>query len=125
MKEQITKLVREALSSSDIVITIPKTIKWSDYQKELDAVKDGNQVLNFKVRNFPNTKIGNKCYLSHNGNIIGWMKIVGLSEKSFTCTTTGKVWSGKFIERSGPFHYLESPIPMKGFRGFRYFNKLN
>ena len=106
---------------SDIIITIPKSIDWNEYQKELDAVKDYGQVMNFKVNNFPKTKSGNKCYLLYNGFIIGWMEIFGLSEKDFECTTTGKNWKGKFIERSGPLHKIE-PIPMKGFQGFRYFN---
>jgi hypothetical protein len=104
----------------DIIVTIPKSIQWKDYEKELKAVENYKQVMNFKVNNFPKTKPGNKCYLLYNGAIIGWMKIVGMSEKNFNCTTTGKNWSGKFIERSGPFHKIE-PIPMKGFQGFRYF----
>lgn len=109
------------LINMDIIVTIPKSIKWEDYKKELDAVKDYSQIMNFKVNNFPKTAKGNKCYLCYNGNIIGWMEIVGLSEKEFTCTTTGNKWKGKFIERSGPFHKID-PIPMKGFQGFRYFN---
>lgn len=36
-----------------ICITIPKKIKWEDYKKELKAVEDGSQVLNFKVPNLP------------------------------------------------------------------------
>lgn len=105
---------------SDIIITIPKSIQWKDYEKELKAVENYKQVMNFKVNNFPKVKPGNKCYLLYNGAIIGWMEIVGLSEKDFNCTTTGKNWKGKFIERSGPLHKI-TPIPMKGFQGFRYF----
>ncbi len=104
----------------DIIITIPKSIQWKEYEKELEAVKDYKQVMNFKVNNFPKTKIESKCYSLYNGFIIGWMEIVGMSEKNFTCSTTGKDWKGKFIERSGPFHKIE-PIPMRGFQGFRYF----
>lgn len=110
----------ENFISKDIIITIPKTISWTDYEKELKVVEDFSQVMNFKVSNFPKTQIGNKCYLLYDGNIIGWMKIVGLSEKDFTCSTTGKQWKGKFVERSGPLNKIE-PIPMKGFQGFRYF----
>lgn len=119
---EIRKMIREEIYNigMDIIITIPKTISWSEYQKELDAVRDGLQVMNFKVHNFPKTNIGNKCYILHNGEIKGWMKIVGLSEKEFNCTTTGKNWKGKFIQRSGPFNEIE-PIQMKGFQGFRYF----
>lgn len=104
----------------DIIITVPKKISWDDYSQELEAVKDGTQVMNYKVRSFPKTSIGNKCYVVYDGFIRGWMEIVGLSEEEFTCTTTGRVWSGKFIQRSGEFHEIE-PIPMKGFQGFRYF----
>jgi len=122
MMDNLRKIIREELESMgrDIVITIPKSVKWDDYQKEIDAVKDGSQVMNFKVNHFPKTEPGNKCYLVHDGNIRGWMEIVGLSEEDFTCTTTGKDFKGKFIQRSGPFHKIE-PMPMKGFQGFRYF----
>lgn len=108
--------------SKDIIITLPSKIKWEEYQKELDSVKDGNAVLNFKVSYFPKeTDVGCKCYLLHCVYIIGWMKIVGLEENDFTCEVTGRVWKGKFIQRSGDFHQI-TPIPMKGFQGFRYFN---
>lgn len=55
-----------------IIITMPSNINWN--KKELDAVKDYNQVMNFKVSNFPlKTKKGDKCYLCYKGQIIGWM----------------------------------------------------
>jgi len=119
-KKRLQELAGINNEGMDIVVTIPKSSSWKDYEKELDAVKDYSQVMNFKVNNFPKTKPGNKCYLLYDGAIIGWMEIVGLSEKEFDCTTTGNKWKGKFIERSGPFHRID-PIPMKGFQGFRYF----
>lgn len=109
--------------AKDIVITIPKSITWADYQKELAEVEKGG-VINFKVSNFPNTKAGCKCYLCYDGYIRGYMLISGLSEKEFDCTTTGKRWKGKFIERSGKFSPLDTLIPMKGFQGFRYWDNL-
>ena len=118
-KETIKNILRESILPKDIIITLPKNVSWSDYEKELELVKDGHSVLNFKVNSFPKTAVGNKCYLVYNGEIKGWMEIIGLSEKEFTCSTTGTEWKGKFIERSGPFNYI-TPIPMKGFQGFRY-----
>lgn len=118
-KLKIKKLLREAIEPRDVIITLPKNIKWDDYEKELEKVKDGNEVMNFKVNHLPNTSVGNKCFIVHDGFIKGWMNIVGLSKKDFTCSTTGKHWKGSFIERSGPFNYID-PIPMKGFQGFRY-----
>ncbi len=50
------------------------------------------------------------------------MKCCGMiDEKSFDCTTTGKHWEGKFIQRTGVFHKID-PIPIKGFQGFKYYN---
>lgn len=122
LQEKILKMVTEIKNEiGDIVVTIPSTIKWKDYQKELEAVKDYSQVMNFKVPSFPKkTKVGDKCYLCYHGQIIGWMKIVGMEEKEFTCTTTGNRFKGKFVLRSGPFHQIQ-PIQMKGFQGYRYF----
>lgn len=106
-----------------IIITLPATQKWEDYEKELNKVKSYDNVMNYKVHNFPKgIKKGDKCYIIHQGYIKGWMEIVGFSEKEFICNTTHKSWKGKFIERSGPFHYLVDKIPMKGFQGYRYFS---
>lgn len=118
--DKIRKIVREEIEKRDIVVTLPKSVSWGDYSKELDKVKDGKEVMNFKVRSFPKTGVGKRCYIVHNGFVRGWMEIVGMSKEDFICSTTGKRWSGKFIQRSGPFHEIE-PIPMKGFQGFRYF----
>lgn len=108
-------------SYNDIVITIPSSIKWEDYQKEIDDALKNNYVLNYKVSSFPKrTQKGNKCYLVYNNNIVGWLPIIGFDEKEFTCQTTGKKWTGKFIVREPKFTRIE-PIPMNGFRGFRYF----
>jgi hypothetical protein len=106
--------------SKDIVITIPKNIKWDDYTKELDKAKKG-EILNFKVSNYPKTAKGCKCYICHDGYIKGYMIICGLEEKEFTCTTTGKIWKGKFIQRTGDFFPIK-PVEYKGFQGFRYYN---
>lgn len=106
-----------------IIITLPSSETWENYKKELSKVKNYSNVMNFKVHNFPKgINKGDKCYIVHKGLIKGWMEIVGFSEKEFKCMTTGKIWKGKFIERSGPFHYLTEKIPYKGFQGFRYFS---
>lgn len=114
----------EALDEpKDIIITLPKSISWDEYQKELDAVADGSQVMRFKVNSFPkNAKEGCRCYLVHDGHIKGWMKVTGFHEGDFQCSTTGQNWTGKFIERSGPFHTTNS-IPYKGFQGWRYYTQ--
>lgn len=104
----------------DIIVTLPKSTSWLEYEKELKAVESEELVMNFKVPNLPKeTSVGEKCYLCYKGNIVGWMKIVGLKENFFKCTTTGRTWNGNFVQRSGKFNKIQ-PIPMKGFQGFRY-----
>lgn len=106
-----------------LIVTIPSSIEWKEYEKELRKVANYKHVLNFKVHNFPTgVHKGDKCYIVYNDFVKGWMEIVGFEEKEFTCSTTHKKWKGKFIERSGPFHYLQETIPYKGFQGFRYFD---
>mgnify|MGYP000155500312 CR=1 FL=1 len=39
----------------DIIITIPKSTKWVEYQKELDRSENG-EILNFKVNFFRRQK---------------------------------------------------------------------
>lgn len=105
-----------------ICITIPQKVKWKDYQKELKAVEDGKQVLNFKVPRLPkDIKSIKRCYLCYKGKIIGWHAIVGyVKDCVLDCTTNGKHWEGNFIRRSGKFHYLKNPIECNPFRGFKY-----
>ena len=105
-----------------LLITLPSSIKWDDYEKELKAVEDESQVMNFKVPLLPkNIHHIKRVYLVYQGNIVGWQKFVGTSDKPFKCTTTDKNWDGKFLQRTGPFHKIE-PIPCKGFQGFRYYD---
>ena len=108
-------------NNMDIIITIPKGTSWDDYKKELVAAENG-EIMNFKVTNFPTkASVGSKCYVVYDGKVMGYMLISGMSEKSFVCSTTGKHWDGKFIERSGKF-YPTDPVEMPGFRGFRYYS---
>lgn len=105
-----------------LLITLPSSIEWNDYEKELKTVEDESQVMNFKVPFLPkNIKDIKRVYLVYKGNIVGWQKFVGTSEQPFKCTTTDKKWDGKFLQRTGPFHKIE-PIACVGFRGFRYYS---
>lgn len=119
------KYIRKINESSQmgklaICITIPKSISWDEYKKELKEVEDGSHEMNFKVPNLPkNINVGDRCYLCYNGNIIGWMKISSLGTKKFNSTVGGQYWEGKFISRSGKFNSIK-PVPCQGFRGFKY-----
>ena len=106
----------------DWIVTIPKTVSWEFYQKELVAVADGSLVMSYKTRYFPKgMKVGDRCFIVNNGEVRGWMQIVGLVHalSPWRCTTTGTVWSaGKYIQRAGTFYVIKGQ-KMTGFRGVR------
>ena len=105
----------------DIMVSLPRGIRWEDYQKELAAVAEGSIEMRFKVAHLPKKcNVGDRCYLVWRGGIKGWMKITGFYKGSFICSITGKKWEGNFIVRSGPFNYLVDRISIAAFRGFRY-----
>lgn len=104
------------------IITLPKTVDWKTYEKELKAVEDGSLELYFKVPpHFKAAKKGDRCYITHNGYVKGWMQVTGLVKSDgFQCTTTGTTWpKGTYITRSGKFHPVNWKIPVKGFQGIR------
>lgn len=113
---------------ANICITLPKSTKWSDYEKELDKVKDGKEEMNFRLPTLPrDVHPGDRCYVCHDGFVKGWMEITNIGKRDgFDCSTTGKQWNdGIYVSRSGEFHYLDKPIPMKGFQGYRKMDNLN
>lgn len=113
---------------SSICITIPKSINWKEYEKELKTVEDGKMEMHYKVHVLPrDVNVGDKCYVCHDGFVRGWMKISHIGPiKGFKCSTTGKNWDGgNYISRTGKFYYLKNPYPMKGFMGFRKVDDIN
>jgi len=106
----------------DILTTLPSRIDWADYEKELQDVEKKGLVMNFRVPSLPaRCSKGDRCYLVHRGEIVGWMMICGFQLGAFKCQTTGREWpEGNYVQRSGPFHRLKKKIPYKGFQGFRY-----
>lgn len=109
------------------LITIPKTIQWSEYEKELKEVELEGGTLNYKTRYIPKEmKVGDRMYIVWNGRVRGWMEIVGFGyQDGFTCSTTGNYWSaGYYIQRSGKFHEIEGEV-YQGFRGIRKYRGEN
>lgn len=110
-----------------LLITIPKTIKWEDYVKEIEAVRDETMEMNYKVSSKPGrVSAGDRCYICHNGFIKGWMRISSIEfRQSFDCATTKNHWdAGWYVSRSGEFHPLNPEVPQKGFMGYRYISEI-
>jgi len=105
----------------DWVLTIPKSIPWDEYQKELDACANDSDIeISYRLPYKPKAMPKERCYVVHDGFIRGYQEIIGVDYlEGFDCITTGQHWrSGWYIVRGGMFHKTE-PVPMKGFRGIR------
>lgn len=124
MVENISKILEKIFQTEkSLIITLPENVNWLDYEKEFKKTANYKHCLNFKVHNFPRgIHKGDKCYVVYKDVIQGWMEIVDFSKETHTCSQTNKQWDSKYIQRSGPFHYLNEKIPYKGFQGFRYFD---
>jgi hypothetical protein len=109
----------------DLIITLPHSIEWGAYAKELLIVLDGTSVLNYRVARLPlYSGVGARCFVAHRGRVVGYMRVTGLvTQPAFTCSVTGTVWpAGNFIQRSGEFYPLDREISCRGFQNFHYFN---
>lgn len=87
----------------DIIITIPQSINWQEYEKELKTVEDGSQVMYFRVPTLPKkANVGDRCYICYRCFIVGWMEIVYIGQVLvFECTTAGTQWpAGNYVGRS-------------------------
>lgn len=126
----MSQILHEELDArkTAVCITVPKTIKWEDYMAEINDALVNNYELNFKVPTCPQkVKAGDRCYVCYDGYIRGWMTITSIIKRTagFNCLTTGKQWEpGYYIIRKGEFHYLDNPVPMKGFMGYRYIKEV-
>lgn len=107
------------------IVTVPKTVPWASYARELAAVADGTSVMNYRVRFFPKgMAVGDRCYVVHDGRVRGWMEVVGLEERlrTWQCSSTGAVWPpGRYVQRSGVFHEVDGPAYV-GFQGVRSYD---
>lgn len=109
---------------ADIIITIPKTRK-EEWLNEVEEAKKQDMDLWFKTSSHPRRLTFlcyGKCYVVLDGNIIGYheIKTVKWSE-GFTCEITENEWpKGWYVVRWGKTWTPITPVPMKGFQGFRY-----
>lgn len=109
----------------DIIVTIPKN-KFKDIEKEEAwAKKHKNAQCFWKISKIPKKlKKGDKVYFIENGAIKSYNIFIGIDEDC-KCEVTGTEWPGLNLIMEAPSITLKKPIPMKGFRGFRYYKKLH
>lgn len=112
---------------NDIILTWPKKRSLDSYLKECEKAAQMGRIVGYSAQNRPRSQRGDRSYMVHDGAIRGWLEITQVisyesHSPDFVDPSTGKVWRGGgrwIIVRNPVWHRIE-PIPMKGFRGFRY-----
>jgi hypothetical protein len=106
------------------IATVPKTVKWADFMREIADVETGEYLKNWPVR--PNSHIasGDRLFFVHQGLVRGSLTVrrVVIHGHGFNCATLGESWPpGTYAQLQGPWEYVAETMPMNGFQGLRRF----
>jgi hypothetical protein len=110
---------------TDIAVTWPKTRPLGSYYAELERARRAGQVINFRVGARPK-ETPQRCYMVYDGFVRCWMPVKGVVWRNqFEIRRVGGGWwpPGWYIVRTPVYAELERQVPMKGFQGFRYFDR--
>ena len=107
----------------DILVTTPKSeIDNSRREGEAVEAEGGCWFRTFRFR--PKVQSGDKIYFVEDGRIRGYGIIFNVfqADESQDCDITGRQWGrpGDWVVCYKDWHWLENPVPLKGFQGFRY-----
>lgn len=110
---------------TDIACTWPKTKPLGTYYAELENARRRNLVINFRVPARPKST-PQRCYMVYDGFVRCWSPVKAIlwrGEGEVRRVDGQGFWpAGWYIMRE-PFYAEIEPLPMKGFQGFRYFDR--
>jgi hypothetical protein len=79
-------------------------------------------------RNNPNIRNGDKIFFVEDGQVRGYGTIFDLYmfDDAELCEIIGGPWgkAGDWVVCYNDWHWLEKPVQMKGFQGFRYVSRM-
>lgn len=107
----------------DIIVTIPKA-EYKNDDLETNAFLSEPDSIQFWTMNRTPIKlqIGDRVYFVRNNYIESSMKVVEiLKDVVKKCDVTGRTWQGKCVLILNDLKYVDHPLKIKGFRGFRYY----
>lgn len=111
----------------DIIVTTPKSeIETSKKEGEMVEQEGGYWFRTFRFK--PKIEPGDKIFFVENGLIKGYGIIFEItqSEQGEQCEVTERTWGneGDWVVKYKDWHWLENPVPMKGFQGIRYVDRI-
>lgn len=112
----------------DLVVTWPKSKSLDAYLKELERAVSERLEINFRVPTKPHLTPA-RCYIVHSGYVRGYnliRKIEWRGEREVARVESDAFagfWpAGYYIVRDPLWHPI-TPIPMRGFQGYRYMDR--
>lgn len=110
----------------DIIVTTPKNSVHNAKLEAEECKKAGGGTYFRLFHSTPKVSKGDKIWYVEDDHIRGYCVVdyIMTNNGSIVCSTTGKKWSGKcavYMDAS-TWKWIR-PLPMKGFRGYRYFKQ--
>lgn len=110
----------------DVAVTWPKTRPLGSYYAELKCAMAEGKLINFRLPARPRTQ-PQRCYMVYDGAVRCWSPVVGVEHKrrgDVIDPVTGRAWpEGWYLVRRPLYVELATPVPMRGFQGFRYVDR--
>ena len=113
----------------DIIVTTPKS-EIENARKEAEFIKKYKEDKGaFRFRTFrfkPKVEVGDKIFFVNDGFIKGYLTIFDIDVGSEYCEVTDREWGDEnsIVLKFKRWTPLKNPIPMKGFQGIRYLDRL-
>jgi hypothetical protein len=112
--------------SAEIVISIPARFRRANVLRQLEHCQD-NIAWHYMVDRLPRDRDLRRMHFVHDGELIGSLPISGIENVTRRLALVRADGSHLPMTRDyailacGTFRRRQSPIPMRGFRGWRYF----
>lgn len=102
-----------------ILVTVPKSER-KNIAAEEKAMGEETCTQFWSMKRKPkHVGVGDRIYFIEDGNITSYHLVDDIQDGKMHCDITDRDWNGcNFL--LGPLVMLTSPMPCKGFRGFRY-----
>jgi len=110
----------------DIIVTTPKSKMKEAVQEAADCIAagGGEYFRRFPINCYPiSLRSRDRVYYVEDGYVRGFALVSNIARRieGFPCRATGTLWPpGVFVFMAADSWKWIKPIPMKGFRGFRY-----